>query len=182
MAQFCTHCGKEVADGATVCMNCGCPIPQKPVAKQKQNSNVQLSLVLGIIGMVAAWLFALIGHITSIIGIIIGVREYKETNNELGLVLSIVGELFSILSSIIGAITLSGLFFFHSASTFLLVKRCDVRHNIRHHTFRFIEKQYYRLNQRLRPNCLLQHLTVCSVLLLQTPQPLASTRSHPFPN
>ena len=90
MAQFCTHCGKEVADGATVCMNCGCPIPQKPV--------------------VAAWLFALIGHITSIIGIIIGVREYKETNNELGLVLSIVGELFSILSSIIGAITLSGLY------------------------------------------------------------------------
>ena len=110
MAQFCTHCGKEVTEGATFCMNCGCPIPQKPVAKQRENSNVQLSLVLGIIGMVAAWLFALIGHITSIIGIIIGVREYKETNNELGLVLSIVGELFSIISSIIGAITLSGLY------------------------------------------------------------------------
>ena len=72
-----------------------------------ENKKVQKSLILGVIGIVFAWLFALVGHIVSIIGIIIGVKEYKETNKNTGLIISIIGEACSIVSSIIGVVMLS---------------------------------------------------------------------------
>ena len=74
------------------------------------DKKTQISVILGIIGIVFAWIFALIGHIVSIIGIIFGIKEYKETEKMTGLVLSIIGEVSSILSSIIGAVAFSGLF------------------------------------------------------------------------
>lgn len=72
-----------------------------------ENKKVQKSLILGVIGIVFAWLFALVGHIVSIIGIIIGVKEYKETNKNTGMIISIIGEVCSIISSIIGVVMLS---------------------------------------------------------------------------
>ena len=78
-------------------VNLGNPAP----TNQKK---VQISLILGIIGIVSAWLYALGGHILSIIGIVFGVKEYKETGNMIGLVLSIIGEVCSVISSLIGII------------------------------------------------------------------------------
>lgn len=52
----------------------------------------QISIILGIMGIVFAWLFAFVGHIVSIIGIILGIKEYKETEKLTGLVLNIIGE------------------------------------------------------------------------------------------
>lgn len=77
-----------------------------------QNTNPQsspASMILGIVGIVFAWLFALVGHITSIIGIVLGIKEYKATGKMTGLVLSIIGEVCSVLSSIIGAATMLAL-------------------------------------------------------------------------
>ena len=103
MARFCTHCGHEVEGEAIVCVKCGCTLSQKKNnVDLDSSSKIQISLILGIIGIVSAWLFALVGHITSIVGIVIGVKEYKETEKNLGLVLSIIGEVCSVVSSIIG--------------------------------------------------------------------------------
>ena len=58
--------------------------------------------VLGIIGIIVSWLFAIAGHIVSIVGIINGVKEYKRTGKKTGLTLSIIGEACAVLSSLIG--------------------------------------------------------------------------------
>ena len=107
---FCQHCGKEVSDQAVICVHCGCmvkpfnPAPPPPQYYQPAPQKSYASLVLGIIGIVFAWLFALVGHITSIIGIVLGVKEYKATGGVSGLVLSIIGEVCSIISSVLGVI------------------------------------------------------------------------------
>lgn len=110
---FCSKCGKEIADEAIICTGCGCAVKNtnaKPVPTATTEKKSQASLILGIVGIVFAWLFALVGHITSIIGIILGIKEYKETNRMTGLVLSIIGEVCAIFSSIIGAVAFSGIF------------------------------------------------------------------------
>lgn len=84
--------------------------PFPPFQPQPAQANKSYaSLVLGIVGIVTAFLFALVGHITSIIGIVLGVKEYNSRHDVSGLVLSIIGEILSIISSIIGAIVLGGL-------------------------------------------------------------------------
>lgn len=109
MAKFCTHCGNEVNEDADVCIKCGCWV-KKNTSAPANEEKAKVSLILGIIGIVSAWLFALVGHITSIIGIVIGIKEYKETEKMTGLVLSIIGEVCSIFSSIIGAVAFSSIF------------------------------------------------------------------------
>lgn len=113
MKRYCSHCGSEVNENAVVCINCGCAIPKGQVFVYEQNltskadKKTSVSLILGIVGIVFAWLFALVGHILSIIGIVMGIKEYKETEKLTGLTLSIVGEVCSIISSIIGAVAVS---------------------------------------------------------------------------
>ena len=68
------------------------------------------SLILGIVGIIFAWLFALVGHITSIIGIVLGIKEYRQNGKMAGLILSIIGEVCSILSSAIGAAIAAAIF------------------------------------------------------------------------
>ena len=76
------------------------PQPQPP-AKPVDNSP-KAALILGILGIVFAWFFAFVGHVLSIIGIIIGAVELKKTRKPAGLIVSIVGETCAIASSIIG--------------------------------------------------------------------------------
>ena len=110
--KFCTHCGSEINDNAVLCIKCGCSVECKnannPILHSE--SKVSASLILGIVGIVFAWLFALVGHIASIVGIILGIKEYRETQKMTGLVLSIIGEACSVFSSIIGAVALSSMF------------------------------------------------------------------------
>ena len=110
--KYCTKCGKEILDDAVICMNCGCMVEQNNTGNfvtslTEQEKKTQTSLILGIIGIVFAWIFALIGHITSIIGIVIGTKEYKKTGKTPGLVLSIIGEICSVISSIIGVLAMT---------------------------------------------------------------------------
>lgn len=115
--KFCSKCGKELDDAAVVCMGCGCAVPaaNAPAANAAPAPTVTVksskaSLVLGIVGIIVAWLFALAGHIVSIIGIVLGVKEYKNSGNAVGLVLSIIGEVCAIINSVLGVIMMSGLF------------------------------------------------------------------------
>ena len=113
---FCNKCGQQIPDTSTFCTNCGSYITQAPQQPPYQPPYQQpyqppyqppyqqpartsnASVILGIVGIVSAWLFALIGHITSIIGIVRGIKDH----NNAGLVLSIIGEGCSIISSMIG--------------------------------------------------------------------------------
>ena len=135
MSKFCGNCGFEMDDAAVVCVNCGCQVVppataqpiqqpiQQPFQQQMPMNNqmpmgapvqpakkTQVSMILGIIGIITAWLFALIGHITSIIGIVLGIKEYKATGKMTGLVLSIIGEVCAILSSLIGMVMMGAMF------------------------------------------------------------------------
>ena len=111
---YCSKCGKEVLDEAVICPNCGCMIKKGSIKTARNSSSGEIgthtSAILGVIGIIFDWIFALIGHVVSITGIIYGVKEYKETEKTTGLILSIIGEIFSIISSAIGAVALSGLF------------------------------------------------------------------------
>lgn len=110
--KYCSRCGKEIMDEAVVCPGCGCAVKSDALqnAVEPQKNKSQASLILGIIGIVFAWLFALVGHITSIIGIVLGIKEYKQTGKMTGLVVSIIGEVCAIFSSIIGAVTMASVF------------------------------------------------------------------------
>lgn len=120
MAKFCSNCGNELNENSAFCTNCGCAIPDAqasaPVTPNFENvpnapaKKTQVSMILGIIGIVFAWLFALVGHVLSIIGIVIGVKEYKQTGKSTGLVLSIIGESCAIFNSILGAIMMSSMY------------------------------------------------------------------------
>lgn len=108
---FCSVCGKEISENAVICTGCGCAVEGKnSSALRPAEKKTQLSLILGIVGIVCAWLFALAGHIVSVIGIIYGIKEYKQSEKISGLAVSIVGEVCSIFSSIIGAVALAGAF------------------------------------------------------------------------
>ena len=109
---YCAVCGKEMENDVAYCPDCGRKVKEEAnvPAKKQTEKKVQVSLILGIIGIVLAWLFALLGHAVSIIGIVLGVREYKETEKTAGLVVSIIGEACSIISSIIGLAALFSLF------------------------------------------------------------------------
>ena len=98
-----------------ICTGCGCAVNSSNRNKTistttKAEKRTSAALVLGIVGIVFAWLFALVGHITSITGIVLGIKEYKETEKMTGLVLGIIGEVCSIFSSIIGAVAFSNVF------------------------------------------------------------------------
>ena len=138
---FCSKCGRQISDGAAFCPACGNQInyqtqnyaqpqqgytqPQQGYAQPQQgynqgyyqpyqNSQTQsspASMILGIVGIATAFLFALVGHITSIIGIVLGVKEYRRTGKNIGLILSVIGEVCSVLSSLIGIIMMAGSFY-----------------------------------------------------------------------
>ena len=116
MAKYCTICGNELFDEAVVCPRCGCLAPnnnaQNPQNPQNNGTSnkFQISIILGIIGIVFSCLYALFGHIASIVGIVLGVKEKKETGSSLGLILSIIGEACSILSSVLGILLILSLF------------------------------------------------------------------------
>lgn len=109
---YCSVCGKEIMDEAVICPGCGCMVNRGTTtpSKNQMQKETSVSLILGIIGIVFAWLFALVGHVVSIIGIVFGIKEYKKSEKTTGLVLSIIGEVCSIFSSIMGVVIFHVLF------------------------------------------------------------------------
>ena len=85
-------------------LNNGYNNPNGNQPPMQNTSTPKAALVLGILGIVFAWLFALVGHVLSIIGIVIGNKEKKTMNYSTGLTLSIIGEVCAAISSILGII------------------------------------------------------------------------------
>ncbi len=119
---FCPNCGAALQAGENFCSACGTPVQQAPAnqyAQPQENYNpypeanqapaekkkATTPIVLGILGIVFAWLFAIIGHVLSIVGIVLGVKEYKATKNIAALVIPIIGEVCAVISSVIGIIS-----------------------------------------------------------------------------
>ena len=67
------------------------------------NNHAKISLRCGIAGIIGALLFALVGFISSIIGLIYGVKA----NYTAGIILNIVALVLSVISSIIGVAMMS---------------------------------------------------------------------------
>lgn len=114
MAKYCSNCGSEVDENAVVYIKCGCATKQENNYNDNYEANTtrpKAGLILGILGIVFAWLFAIVGHVLSIIGIIVGITEYKTTNIMNGIILSIVGESCAIFSSLMGYVIGSALLF-----------------------------------------------------------------------
>ena len=112
---YCPKCGAEFKPNAVACSNCGFSLTGKRTAPVKrpapaEEEKVSVALILGIIGIVFAWLFTLIGHIVSIIGIVFGVKESEATGKYAGLILSIIGEVCAVVSSIIGILSVTSLY------------------------------------------------------------------------
>ena len=109
--KFCEKCGKELLGEGVFCPNCGSS--NKPVndtaAIQKSPASIA-AIILGIIGIISAWLLAIVGHITSIIAIIIGIKDCINGKKPTGLILGIIGEVCAIISSIIGAVAMASIF------------------------------------------------------------------------
>ena len=103
---FCKFCGKELSDNAVGC-TVNSPAKANANSSIKTSGKSNISIILGLVGIISSWIFVLIGHIASIIGIILGINEYKRSKKMTGLVLSIIGEACAILSTIIGFILLN---------------------------------------------------------------------------
>ena len=65
-------------------------------------------LVLGILSIPFAFIFALVGWILSITGLVINVVKRKENKTTAGTILCIIGLLCSLVSSILGAMIVTG--------------------------------------------------------------------------
>ncbi len=106
---FCPNCGAALQPGEAFCSSCGMAVQQAPVNQFTQppveNKKSPVPVVLGVLGIVFAWLFAIIGHVLSIVGIVLGVKEYKANKNIAALVLPIIGEVCAVVSSVIGIIS-----------------------------------------------------------------------------
>lgn len=100
-------------NGYYVCQICGHKIPKETTATPSETTatpsngsktNSSKTLILGILGIVFAWLFAIVGHALSIIGIVVGLKEKRETGKSTGLTICIIGEVCAVISSLIGII------------------------------------------------------------------------------
>ena len=110
MAKYCSNCGGVMDDSAVACPKCGAPVGSAVNPAPAAAPSPKAATVLGILGIVFAWIIALFGHVLSIIGIILGIKEYKTAGKSAGLILSIIGEACALLNSLLGILLAASLF------------------------------------------------------------------------
>ena len=99
----CPKCNAELNDDVVVCTECGEAleiVEATPVATPKKS----VSIILGIVGIVLAFLFPLAGLIVSIIGIVKGVKEKKETGKKKGIIINVIGLILNLVIPVISSI------------------------------------------------------------------------------
>lgn len=105
MQRFCSNCGKELPEGADLCLNCGKVINNKENnhSKKKANGLAIAGFVVAIISLVFFWFpFAFIGAIVSLVLSIVGVVKSKVYNDGKGL--GIGGIVISVIAFILSAL------------------------------------------------------------------------------
>lgn len=110
MAKYCSNCGNEIDENAVICVKCGCAVTKAESTAPTNTATPKAATILGILGIVFAWLIALVGHVLSIVGIFVGVKEYKTAGKTSGLILSIIGEGCAILNSLLGVLLAAALY------------------------------------------------------------------------
>ncbi len=110
---FCSQCGKKLKKEARFCSFCGTARPETTPAIERVFSwKATLSLILGIVSVVAP-LFSLLwpvamgilGIISGIVAIIFGILSRKETNRKMS-VLALIGLILGILGLCVSIIVL----------------------------------------------------------------------------
>ena len=69
MAKFCSNCGKELKEGADVCLNCGKKVGASTSAPKDFDKRLVIAIVVGIVGIAMIMLFWLF---------VVVVGEYEE--------------------------------------------------------------------------------------------------------
>lgn len=98
---YCSNCGNQIDDHASVCIHCGAPTQNAQYQQQyqqpvQQNTSSNQSNTLAIVGFVFAFLMPLVGLICSIIGL----KNAPQFNGN-GKGLAIAGIIISALDIII---------------------------------------------------------------------------------
>ena len=96
--KYCTHCGAEMPDDATICTSCGCPLSgEKPSFNDNGAVNSSKYNTVSIVGFVFSFLIPIVGLICSIIGL-----KQVSARGERGRGLAIAGIIISIANWIGG--------------------------------------------------------------------------------
>ena len=112
---FCLKCGKEIDNNAMKCPYCGCPTENAgeiidtttidPSIKSANSFGIT-SIILGSLGILWAWLFAIFGWVFAGVGLslaLVGRNKNKFAKScKIGLILSAVALGCSFISSLIG--------------------------------------------------------------------------------
>jgi len=106
MAKFCANCGKELNEGADVCVGCGALVNKKAdTLEEDVDKKAKNGMIFGIVSIIA-WIIPLFGYITTILGITNSVKGLKSESKKgmaiAGLILSIIFLLASVGNSIAG--------------------------------------------------------------------------------
>lgn len=127
---FCSKCGKEISDKDKYCPYCGCEISQNEKSgnessdlQQKEVTQtpvqeIRADRTVGVLSLVFAFIFPLVGLIISIIGLV----KYKDKENKslctagliisgIDIILYFVFSIFLMMRIIGGIIYMSKLFF-----------------------------------------------------------------------
>ena len=120
---YCLKCGQQIEDTAMNCPYCGCATENAGVdsldfvseenAKSAHTLSM-VSIVLGGVGFVIAWLFALFGYIFGGVALAIAFAAKGKNANEkkldVAMTVSAITLVSSVLSSIIGMSTVASIF------------------------------------------------------------------------
>lgn len=113
---FCLNCGKQIDDSSTSCPYCGSLIgnangfSENPYGAQAAPSEGLgiAAIVVGAVGILMAWLVALLGYIFGGIGLtlaLVGKHQNKLSSKAtVGMILSIITLACSLLNSILGVL------------------------------------------------------------------------------
>lgn len=97
--KYCSHCGKELAEEAVICPNCGCAV-DGVTAKKSSESN---SDIIAILGLVFSFISSIVGLVLSIIAYKSAVAEDNKRNKNFA-VAGIAVSSVSIAASVITVI------------------------------------------------------------------------------
>ena len=112
---FCLKCGQQIEDTAMTCPYCGCPTENSsdkidtgvidPSVKSAEGLGLA-AIVIGAIGILMAWLIALLGYIFGGAGLALALVAKNKNPNcskaKTGMILSIITLACAVINSILG--------------------------------------------------------------------------------
>lgn len=110
--KYCPKCGSELFDDAVICTQCGTAqsVTDPNFENSRKNSSTLsiVSIVIGAVGILMAWLIALLGYICGGAALACALVAMKANKDEkmakVGLVLSIVVFACSVANSVLGVL------------------------------------------------------------------------------